>query len=41
VKWKKTGRSKGRDYLLTLGMDKYSVAQQLKNTFEEIANGKN
>ncbi len=39
--WKSVGRSQGRDYLLTLGMDKYSVAHQLKKIFEEITDGKN
>lgn len=39
--WKSIGRSNGRDYLLTLGMDKYSVASQLKKIFEEIVDGKN
>lgn len=39
--WKVVGRSMGRDYLLTLGMDKCSVAYRLKKIFEEIIDGKN
>lgn len=37
--WKGVGKSKGRDYLLSLGMDKFSVARQLNGIFNEVANG--
>lgn len=39
--WKGRGRSKGRDFLLALGMDARSVAHQVKQIFEKIVNGKN
>ncbi len=39
--WKKVGRSQGRDYLLTFGMDRNSVAQTLVSIFAEIYDGKN
>jgi teichuronic acid biosynthesis glycosyltransferase TuaC len=39
--WKAIGRSHGRDYLLSLGMDEDTVARNLMAVIEQIANARN